>query len=55
MRSFWSRVLEEAMRFVAWCLLMIDKHKETKSRARFWAQARDGEREADANSRTRVE
>lgn len=55
MRSFWARVLEEAMTSIAWVLLRIERRKETKSRARFWAQVREGEREADANTRAGVE
>jgi len=50
--SVWKRLRDAMARFGRWSLRGRDERRSAAARARFWADAREGEREAADRSRT---
>jgi hypothetical protein len=47
----WKRLCEALLRFWRWSQKSPAERRAAKARARFWVEMREGEREAEAQSR----
>jgi hypothetical protein len=47
----WKRLNDALRRLWRWSQTSSDERRKAKARARFWSEVREGQREAEANSR----